>query len=818
MTSKFGGVAVDEPRQTNSKFGGIAVDESTKSDVPSPIKTETTTKPKDKSFFDDVTDIAKSGGVGGVAGFFLPEMLTGAGMVAPAIPGGAAVSPFLLASGQLARSTRGKSALTGLVGGAGASAGGKVVPDPEKSVFDIPYTPTITRKDVAETVGGFLGPGAFTATAGIVRAAPGIKTLWNAAKKYVGGESEFVEAATRELANFRNKFKINQLVDSERFRTSKTDVDSYRQVFSSLQQADKKTQDEVTTGINQAQKKADDVLAEYKSKAEKALTTSKEEAQRIINEGDAKAKQIIDKSIADAQQKLKISGKAKLAGEKATTAPQQTLTAIGDVNTPLSTAGGNLQQRISKVVSDEQTTLNNAYNVAKTDVNNLVKNKESQGLGVKATQAYADLQSFLNTKLGKGKEGDALKFAQVTEPTLKSSLETIQTAINDQKVFEGISADGVPIFRKLPSSFDALDHVRRRLGDVFSGKEIEGFKGLQKQQAMDLYKKIRDIQVEYTGGKDGPFDNLLKTYSEGKDVLDALKIPAGKKIIKKDLINPEYFTYDPSGLPREFFSTEKKVKDLINLTGDVAYVEKQASDYVARTLRDSNAKQAEKYLYDNDEWLKLFPNLKSNVQNHVNALRKAESVGPKTEALAKSLKTEIKTLPGLSQAEAEKAKKDAAKAAEERLKLGKKEASDIVKTGQADVKRITGAAGKLRSLGLVGDPVKEIEKLITSGQTQKLNEIAPFIKSDPEILKAFNEAIDISLSRANPTKIVDDWNRIIKPSLENNNLITPAKSKEISDRIRTVQMTLEPTTAQQTMRWIIKNAITTTAGIQAGSE
>jgi hypothetical protein len=33
----------------------------------------------------------------------MPEILTGAGMVAPMIPGGQAVSPFLLAGGQLAR-------------------------------------------------------------------------------------------------------------------------------------------------------------------------------------------------------------------------------------------------------------------------------------------------------------------------------------------------------------------------------------------------------------------------------------------------------------------------------------------------------------------------------------------------------------------------------------------------------------------------------------------------------------------------------------------------------------------------------------------
>ena len=800
----------DLPKPVKTDISDLPVP---KSDVPTLAKTDATEiKPEKKSFLDDVTDVAKGGGAGALAGFLTPEILKGASMIAPAVPVfGAAVAPFLSASGQLASTARARGLIGGGVGGVGAITAGKLVPDGEKVVADVPYYPTITRKDVAETVGGFLGPGAFTATAGLLKLAPGIKTLWNAAQKYVGGDSEFVEAATRELANFRNKFKLNQVIDRERYRTDKTDVDSYRQVFASLQQADRKTQDEITTGIGQAQKQADQVLAEYKSKAEKALLTSKEDALRIINEGDRRAKEIIDKSIADAQQKLKISGRAKLAGTEATFATQQTLRNIGNGNVPLSTLGGNLQNRVLQVVSEEQTALNNAYNLAKSDVSKLVANKEAQNVGVQTTQAFADLQSFLNTKLGKGKEGEALTFAQVTEPTLKSSLETIQKAVNEQKIFEGISEDGVPLFRKLPTSFEAFDHVRRRLGDVFSGKEVEGFKGLQKQQAMDLYKMIRDIQVEYTGGKNGVFDNLLKTYSEGKDVLDALKIPTGKKIINKDLINPEYFTYDPSGLPSEFFSTRKKVQDLINLTRDPKYVEEQASSYLARVLRDKNAVATEKYQYENKEWLTLFPNLDSKVDAHLNALKRAESVVPKTEALAQSLKLEMKALPSLSQAEATKVKNEAKKAEQARLNQGKKEASDINKIGREEVEKITGAAGKLRSLGLVGDPVKEIEKLITSGQTQKLNELAPFIKADNESLKAFNDAIDITLSRSNPTKIVDDWNRIIKPSLENTGLITPAKSKEISDRIKVVQLTLEPSAMAQTVRFIIKNSLTTTA-------
>jgi vacuolar-type H+-ATPase subunit H len=805
--SRFGGVSVsNSPSQ--SQFGGVSV-----SDVPQvPKKDELVPEQiKKSSLYEKGMDVLGSGAKGAIVGAVMPELLTGAGMVAPMIPGGQAVAPFLLAGGQLARGSRTASTVGGAISGAGAQAAGQVVPGGEKIVADIPGM-QISRKDVAETVGGFLGPGAFTTASGIIKGAPVIKDLWRAASKFAGGESDFVEAATRELANFRNKFPVNQLLNAERFRVSKTDTDSYREVFNALKSADQKTQDSITTNLSTAQEKANAILADGKRRAEAVLGTSKENAQKIINDADAKAKAVIDQSVADAQKKLGIAQRAKAAGEKATVAPQQTLSAIGDPNVPLSTAGGNLQQRVSQVVSEEQAALNQAYNTAKTGVTTLVQGKEKQGIGVSTTKAFTELQSFLNRKLGKGAEGKALKFAEVSEPTLKNSYQTISDAINEQKIFEGINEAGQPIYRKLPSSFEALDHVRRRLGEVFSGKEVEGFKGLQKQQAMDLYKKIREIQVEYAGGKDGPFDNLLKTYAEGKDVLDALRIPAGKKIIKKDLINPEYFTYDPSGLPGEFFKTRKKVEDLVKLTGDAAFVEKQASDYVARTLKDQNAKGAEKYFYDNKEWLDLFPALKGRVEGHVNALRRAESVGPKTAELAKGLKTEIKGLPGVAEKEAGRIKSEAQKAAEAEIKAGKKGAAETVKLAEKEAKEITGNA-KLKSLGLTGDPVKEMENLITKGETTKLQQIAPIINSDPAIRKSFEDAVDITLSRSDPRTISDSWQRTIKPALENTGLISPEKSAEVTKRLQVVQMTLEPSAIAQTARFIIKNALTTAAGV-----
>ena len=801
------------------------------SDLPKPVKTDISDLPTPKGKgFDDVeepkaprktllekgADVAEAIGTGGAVGYFMPELMTGAGMVAPAVPGGAAVAPFLLAGGQLARSARLRGTAAGAISGGGASVLGKVVPGGEKVVAEIPGV-QVTRKNIAETVGGFLGPGAFTAASALIQAPTGVKTLMAGLKKQIGGESEFVEAATRELENFRNKVPLNQFLQSDRLRVSKTDTDAYRQVFDTLKNADQKIQSEVSENITKAQSQANQVLSEYRTRAEKALFVSRDEAKRIRDEGDARAKSIIDSSIVQAQQKLGISGRARAAGEQATARARDSLSQIGDLNVSLSNIGSVLQNRVVQVVSDEQKAINEAYQTARKKVDDLVLGKEAEGIGIQTTPAFTDLKDFLNKQLVQGKPGKDVKFAPVTESQLKGTYKNILKAIDDQVIFEGIDAQtGKAIARKVPTAFEAMDHIRRRLGEVFNGKEVAGFKGLQQQQAADLYDKIRKAQVQYAGGTDGQFDSLLKNYAESKELLESLKIPAGKKLIKTDQINPEYLTYDPSGLPGEFFSSEKKVRDLLNLTRDPNLVEKAASDFVARTLRDNNAKQVEKFAYDNKEWLDLFPNLSGRVKNHLAAISRSESVVPKTTALAQGLKTEMKALPGAAQTAADKARSDAEKAANAALVEGQKSAKQITKEGEQKAKELMGAAGKLRQLGMTGDPVREIEKIILGGQTERLNQLAPLIRQDKEVLAAFNEAINTTLSRAAPGTVGDNWNRLIKPALENNQLITPAKSKQISDRIRIVEMTLEPSSAAQTARWIIKTSLTTAAGAMAG--
>lgn len=762
-----------------------------------------------KTGLERAKDVTKAAGIGGVIGAFTPEILTGLGLAAAPFPLTAPLSAPLLTAGQVARGSRlGTAAATALYSG-GAKLAGETVEamGAGEKPIPIPGTgKTVPAKELTENVVAFGAPAVAGAAKSLILKAP---LIHNAVLyfKQAGGKSNYAEAAARELANFRNRVKVNDWLQSNRpsARMSEVETQPYRELFSFIQSKDEATQAQVLNQISIAQKQADEVLASYSLRANEMLGKNQKEAQRLINEGDTRAKQIIDDAVNQQAQKLGIARRAESAVRRAAAAPTQTLTAIGDVNATNAQIGGSLQQRVVNNLTAEQRALSAQYNADRNVVNNIVAQNEAAGRGVNQTAAFADLKTYLDSKLLRGKFGQQAKFAPVTETQQRGVYENIRKAIEDQQVFMGINEAGQPVYRDVPTSFEALDHVRRKLGEVYDGKVVEGYEGLLKEQAKDLYGKIRKIQVEYTNGA---YDDVLKKYAEGKGAVNQLGIPTGKKLTKTDVVNPEYLTYDPSGLPNEFFSSRKKVADLINLTRDAGYVEQQAANHIARSLKDKDAKFAERYVYDNKEWLDLFPGLQNRVNAHVAALKRTESIVPKSEALAKTLRTEVKALPGIAEKEAAATRKEAAAAAKTLEQESKKEAAALMREGKEQAKVLSAGAKQAQALLGKGDPVVEIEKIITSGQTQRLMDIAPLIKESPEAMRSFDQALKITLSRENPTGIYDKWERIMRPALTNTGLINPAEAAEISKRINTVRLTLEPNAAAQTMISIIRNGAT----------
>ena len=105
---------------------------------------------------------------------------------------------------------------------------------------------------------------------------------------------------------------------------------------------------------------------------------------------------------------------------------------------------------------------------------------------------------------------------QVADPGVVNAYKSIYSALNDKivpiseaqykrlakkglKVEERNSPDGPVYFRIFPNSFEALDDVRRKLGDAAFNKSEEGYGALGQNIAKDLYSKVSAIQLKYAG-------------------------------------------------------------------------------------------------------------------------------------------------------------------------------------------------------------------------------------------------------------------------------------------------------------------------------
>jgi hypothetical protein len=742
----------------------------------------------------------------GTVGALAPEILTGTGMIAATTPFTAPAAPYLLGAGQAARGSRLASALTSAGGYIGGEAAYKATPEPEKTLFQIPGV-NVSRGEAARFMGEVVAPGALSLTKQYIVKSPFVRAIVAMGEER-GTQTASNRAAVSELANFRNRVPVNQLLNTERLRLSPNDIRSYEIVVQRLQQADSNTKQRIAIDIANAQDAADKVLKQYADRAEQVVKTNRDLAQRIINEGDRRAKEIQDTALAEANRKLRVRGRAQQAGQVAETMPETTLGRVGKAETFEADTGSTIQQRINNVVSQEQKALNDAYKTDKKIADALVASQESKGVSVTSTPAYKNISDYLDKKLNLGAFENS-PFLATTEPTLVASLTNIRNSIKSS-VKNVVNEQGVVTQVKVPPSFEALDQVRRKLGDVFAGKDVEGFKNISREQAQELYGLVRAAQVEYAGGKNGAFDMLLRNYAEDKALLNALKIPTGKKIIAKDLINPEYFTYDPSGLAREFFSTRKKVQDLFNLTKDPAFVEQQASNHVARTIKGMDATKLKDYIDKNGEWLDLMPNLRNRLQDHYAAVVRSGSVTPKTRELSKSLKTEIKALPETGRVEAGKVKAAAAKEAEDVVKAGKKEAKQLTAEGQAKAKELKPVPEKFVALIGAGDPVVQIRKLITEGNTEKLRRAAPFITSNRQVAAAFKQAVRQELSQLDPRTLAGgrnvrgEWETKIRPALEATGLIDAKLAKEVSERLRTAQLVMEPNQAVNASLYVLR--------------
>lgn len=727
--------------------------------------------------------------MGGAAGALLPEALG----IASLIPG--PQSPFLAAGSLLARGGRAAGALTGaLSGGGGALAGQaeRVFGKPDQSVLNLPGV-RITREDIARTAGEFGAPAIPAIGAKLIRGMPMARQAMAALEKYsgVGGKALQEEAAGGALSRIRGK-------------EDATETSYYRDIFDSLQKVDEKTRGEASGAIVSAGMKADEIMASARLKALSIIKTDKAAADKIIVDGEIQAQKLVKDAMDSVAQKIGIRRRAESAGRKAEAQAVSSAQQIGDVNRTNADTGTSLREKIVSVQGDRIANRQKQFDADNKIVLDEVSAKESAGNFVENLPAYKEIIDGLNKILLKGKVGAEQITAETTEQGILTQLNRVLDALKPQIRQVGVDTDGNPVTKKFPVSFNAIDELRRKLGQAAFGKEAEGYEAIGADNAKSLYSKLSALQAEFAPAK----KNLITNYEEASRTLDPFKTGAGKKASAVERFGDEIYKTDASTLPGTYFNTRQSVKDLIELTGgDRALVEKSASDYVARQLQGKNQDAIKKFVFDNKEWMQEFPSLSSRVNNYISSLARSERVGPRTEALSKALKTEIKTLPIEAEAASVKARAEAGKESQRVIKESQAKAKQTIKTAEKEAKEVTGAAGKARQLLGPGDPVKQIEGLILGGQTEKLAKIAPYIKADSDLMQNFSKAVDISLSRMKPAEVYDQFTRYIRPALENTGLISAQKAKELERQIRVVQLTMNPSKVAEAARWIIGTAI-----------
>ena len=502
-------------------------------------------------------------------------------------------------------------------------------------------------------------------------------------------------------------------------------------------------------------------------------------ATDITKDAENRAAARIAEGKAAQQQAEAQAEKMRLAGKKTTDIGAQTSKEAQAARSQIgqereaSDIGNTLREKINSIFGDMAKQRSAAYQQQKAIRDQAVQQKESAGQLVKEATA------------------------PVTEKGVLQAYQNIYDAVTNRRVIIGVDTNGNPAYKTFPTSFDALDDVRRRLGDAAYGKEVEGYSAIGAEIAKKYYGKISDIQSKFAGQA---HDDLQGGYEAASRLLDKYKSKAGKRATVEDRFDPSRYQTDAASLPNDYFKTQQSVKDLVELTGgDKDLVTKAASDFSARQLRDKNAKGVRTWLNQNSDWLNSpdLAGVKSKIESYANTLERAERVSGKTSAAAKILESREPTTVSKG-----------AKA----LSEAEKEAGAITKEGQRRADIILGSKF----------PNEEIEKLMLTGDVSRWNEVAPILAQSPEGRQNIEAAVRQVMSRVSPRSMGDTFRDNVRQRLETTRLLSSDKLDQIQRELDSISnLTLSPEQKMSLLQRITRNLLTTipaqTVGAPAGA-
>ena len=729
-----------------------------------PAQTEPTPEPP-PAF--DVAKIPESTTYGAIGGAIAPEILKYGGRALQYSPFGqpaaGTVGRGMEVSGEALRGRRGLTAASGAVGGG--------------------LGETVTQTSLSMGAPSPVAYGAGLLTSMFAPTAIGqfaSRTPWLSGLMRKAEEAGYGDAAAKFAAELRKGMPATARAPQE-------------QVVNALER-------EAQSLRSNAQAEANRILSEAESQISRLAPEATQQANQIREAARQQANNIlgqVDRQIAQRQRALREVSQRQQFGEQ-TRVPEGTRRLIGqpreatDVGTSLrnrivSVQGARLQARKTQADADKQT-------VAKE-----VAAKQQANQFVSDLKEYKTLLEDLKAKAGIDETGVKRALETEVDPGIKKVYQDLYNALAQRKVK---TDDGKE--KNIPTGFDSIDNVRRRLGEAYRNPTAEGYGAIGQNAARDLYKKLSEILGEYSPAK----RQFMSNYEELSRELDLFRTAAGRKATAVDRYDPERFVTDPAKLPSDYFSTRTAVQDLIELAGnDRRFVENQAASYVARQLENVRTPQAaSEFEARNRDWLLEFPNLRASVDRYINALGFAETRGQRLTEAAKALRTDIKDLPIRAQKEA-KARVTEAEAQAKALEGRTGRISAQATKQAAEVKSSAAAQARMLERSPKQDQVNYFDSLISSGDTRALDAASSVIKRDPQLMDSFLQGVRVTLSRMQPTEVVDNYRRLVRPALSRLELASDSQLRQIDKQIQLIEASTTPELRATFISNLVPNAV-----------
>lgn len=286
-----------------------------------------------------------------------------------------------------------------------------------------------------------------------------------------------------------------------------------------------------------------------------------------------------------------IAAQQRAAGVKAPGQAREMADVGGELQTAINTRyKGALDARRAEYAKNEQAR------------DAIVAQREGAGQYVNSTPEYQAVVAAIQKELDNSKVMNRSPSVQASYQKILNDLTNPQVIPGEEKLV--LSGQNLDLVRQpgtpKPISFQALDDVRRKLGDAFRGKPAEGYDAIGEQAAKELYGRVSNIQKQYAGA---PQAKLLDDYAERTEGLNIFSSKYGKKATALDQYREDTFASDPSTLPAAYFKTRASVQALKELTGNQTQVNAAALEFANKELAGKDSAAVRKWLSANSEWL-----------------------------------------------------------------------------------------------------------------------------------------------------------------------------------------------------------------------